>query len=465
MKYKAWGKAKAVLIPHKKHHVTLGVIVFSVSFIAVVALVVRLGLLYSATSFTGEREPYIQSLGSNSVVIRWQSEELVQGRVELYKRNAEVLFTKEESRSKEVHEVSIKGLESATRYYYRLYHNENLYKGGSEYWFETAPVTASNSAVRLWLLGDPGRSGKPIQSVKNAMQTWVNKNPREGYSDLNLIISTGDNAYDHGTNEEYQKNLFSVHNDVFKNYVFWPVYGNRDAKGWSFFNLFSFPAEAELGGVASGTERYYSIDYGQLHLIFLDSNEGAYTANDEMIKWMKKDLEATTQKWIIAFMHHPPYTRGKHNSNDPKDSGGRMFNMRKRVIPVLENAGVDMVVSGHSHSYERSFLIDCHYGLTSDFKESSTLQTGPEFIKPMQRASHSGTIYTVLGSSAEAVSGKLDHPAMAVSEAILGSMIIDVENTKLVARFINNKSEIVDKFVIKKDNVNASIKKENRVCQ
>lgn len=456
MKYKAWGKAKTVLIPHKKHHMTLGVIFFSVTFIAVIALVVRLSLLYSDTSFTGESEPYLQSLGSHSVVIRWQSEEPVTARVELYKKNAKVLFTKQEIRSKEVHEISLNNLKSATRYYYRLYHNQTLYKGGSDYWFETAPVVASDAPVRLWLLGDPGRAGKPIQSVKNAMQKWFNNNPRAGYNDLDLIISTGDNAYDDGTNAEYQRNLFSVHKDMFKNYVFWPVYGNRDAKGWSFFNLFSLPAQAELGGVASGTERYYSIDYGQLHLLFLDSNEGAFTANDEMTEWMKKDLAATTQNWIIAFMHHPPYTRGKHNSNDPRDSGSRMFNMRKRVIPVLEDAGVDMVISGHSHSYERSFLIDCHYGLSSDFNNSSKLQTGPEFIKPMERTSHSGTIYTVMGSSAESVNGKFDHPAMAFSDASLGSMIIDLESSKLVARFINNKSETLDRFVIKKDAVNTS---------
>ena len=465
MKYKAWGKAKAVLIPHKKHHVTLGVLFFLVAFIAVVALVIRLGLLYSDTSYSGEREPYIQSLGSSSVIIRWQSEALVRARVELYKKNAEILFTEQESRAKEVHEISIKNLEPATRYYYRLYHNQNLYKEGDDYWFETAPLVESDIPVRIWLLGDPGRSGNAIMSVKNAMQTWIGNNPRPGYADLNMIISTGDNAYDYGTNEEYQSNLFSVHSDMFKNYVFWPVYGNRDAMGWSFFNLFSLPTEAELGGVASGTERYYSMDYGQLHLIFLDSNEGAYTANDEMITWLKKDLKATSQKWVIAFMHHPPYTRGNHNSNDPKDSSNRMFNMRKRVIPVLEAAGVDMVVSGHSHSYERSFLIDCHYGLTSDFKTSSKLQSGPEFVKPVNRTSHSGAIYTVLGSSAEAVDGKLDHPAMAVSEAALGSMIIDVESNRLTGRFINKNAEVTDKFVIKKENMNHSSTVENRVCR
>ena len=462
MEYKVWGKAKAVLTPHKRHYATVGVFIFAVALIVAIVLVARMGQLYAGLFYTGERGPYIQQLGINTAVIRWQSESPVSAKLALFSKMDEKLFEHEEGLVKETHEIKLNNLQPGTRYYYRLYHNEKIYKQGKDYWFETAPKKAVDSQVRIWLLGDPGRSGAAVQLVSSSIQDWLKRNSRAEMSDLNLIISTGDNAYDNGTNKEYQENLFSIFNDYFKNYVFWPVYGNRDARGWSFFKIFTLPAQAELGGVASDTERYYSIDYGKLHLIFLDSNDAAFSADDKMIKWLRKDLQMTDQKWLIAFMHHPPYTRGKHNSNNPKDSGSRMFNMRKRVIPVLEEAGVDMVISGHSHSYERSYLIDCHYGLTSDFRESSKLQPGPVFIKSDKRMSHSGTVYTVLGSSAEAVPGQFDHPAMAVSEATLGSMIIDVETDHITARFINTDAQEADKFVIKK--VNAKSNTENHAC-
>ncbi|MCK5336899.1 MAG: metallophosphoesterase, partial [Gammaproteobacteria bacterium] len=169
-------------------------------------------------------------------------------------------------------------------------------------------------------------------------------------------------------------------------------------------------------------------------------------------------------KWIIAFMHHPPYTRGSHNSNDAKDSGNRMFNMRKRVIPVLEQAGVDMVIAGHSHSYERSYLVNCHYGVTSSFQPQSIIQKGPVFIKPKTRDAYQGVIYTVLGSSSKAVKGKFDHPVMAVSTATLGSMILDINNDKLTARFIDNGADVIDQFEIIKS-ANSPVGVAKKSCQ
>lgn len=458
MKYKVWGKAKAVLKPKKHHFLTLGVIVFVGALLLTTALVVRLGMLYAETSYSGVREPYIQSLSSNSAIIRWQSADPINVKIEIGMHVGKADQVVEDSHSQEVHEITFQNLKPATRYYYQIYHDQQLFRGGDKYWFETAPKLASNTPVRMWVIGDPGRSGENIKSVKGSMQEWLADNPRPkklkqlNQTPLDFIVSTGDNAYLNGTNKEFQTNLFDIHKDLFKNYAFWPVYGNHDAKGWSFFKNFSLPKNAEAGGLASGTENYYSVDYASLHMIFLDSNNGAFTANDKMMQWLKIDLEKTKQKWIIAFMHHPSYTRGTHNSNDARDSGNRMFNMRKRVIPLLEQAGVDMVMTGHSHSYERSYLVNCHYGVTSSFESKSVLQKGPVFIKPKNRAAYQGVVYTVLGSSSKAVKGRFDHPVMAVSEAKLGSMIIDINNDKLTAHFIDNWADELDRFeIIKTD--------------
>ena len=464
MKYKVWGKAKAVLKPHKRHYVTVSMMIFVIALLLILAVVVRLGVSYADTFFSGVREPYIQSLSSESVIIRWRSKTASNVKVEIGETLDMTELFEEDNHLKEVHEISFKNLKAATRYYYRIYHNQQIFRGGAEYWFETAPKTASNTPVRIWLLGDPGRSGDNIQSVQNAMKEWVSDNPRANQSKLNLIISTGDNAYYNGTNEEFQKGLFDIHKDLFRNIVFWPVYGNHDAKGWSFFKIFSLPKNAEAGGLASGTEHYYSVDYASVHMIFLDSNNGAFTSDDAMMRWLKADLKSTRQKWIIAFMHHPPYTRGSHNSNDAKDSGNRMFNMRKRVIPVLEQAGVDMVIAGHSHSYERSYLVNCHYGVTSSFQPQSIIQKGPVFIKPKARDAYQGVIYTVLGSSSKAVKGKFDHPVMAVSTATIGSMILDINNDKITARFIDNWADVIDKFEIIKS-ANSPVGVVKKLCQ
>ena len=69
-----------------------------------------------------------------------------------------------------------------------------------------------------------------------------------------------------------------------------------------------------------------------------------------MAIWLRSDLAVTTNRWLVAFWHHPPYTKGSHDS----DAEAELIEMRQNIVPILEAGGVDLVLSGHSHSYERS---------------------------------------------------------------------------------------------------------------
>ena len=62
-------------------------------------------------------------------------------------------------------------------------------------------------------------------------------------------------------------------------------------------------------------------------------------------------MAATNQTWILCYWHHPPYSKGSHDSDDP--SNVEMFDMRQNVLPILDSTGVDLVMCGHSHDYER----------------------------------------------------------------------------------------------------------------
>ncbi|MFT5106174.1 MAG: 3',5'-cyclic AMP phosphodiesterase CpdA [Verrucomicrobiales bacterium] len=65
-----------------------------------------------------------------------------------------------------------------------------------------------------------------------------------------------------------------------------------------------------------------------------------------MASWLENDLASTTQEWIFAFWHHPPYTKGSHNS----DIEINLVQMRESFLPILESYCVDLVLGGHSHS-------------------------------------------------------------------------------------------------------------------
>jgi hypothetical protein len=117
-----------------------------------------------------------------------------------------------------------------------------------------------------------------------------------------------------------------------------------------YYDAYVLPTAAEAGGIASGTEAYYAFDYGNVNFIVLDSYETSRSTTGAMARWLEADLAATTQDWIIAFFHHGPFTKGTHDS----DTEIEHIQMRENLLPILEAGGVDAVLSGHSHIYERT---------------------------------------------------------------------------------------------------------------
>jgi acid phosphatase type 7 len=213
------------------------------------------------------------------------------------------------------------------------------------------------------------------------------------------------------------------------------------------------PKQAEAGGLASGSELYYSFDYANIHFVCLDSFLSDRSPAGPMLTWLKNDLALTDKAWIIAFWHHPPYSWGTHNS----DGEFELIEMRKFAVPILEAYGVDLVLSGHSHNYERSFLLDGHYGFSSELQPSMLLNTGlgrvdvgGPYRKPAGGlGARNGAVYTVCGCSSGG-SMPAGHPVMAVNHGGSGSLMIDVNDLQLTVRFLRPSGEIDDYFTIDK---------------
>jgi hypothetical protein len=110
------------------------------------------------------------------------------------------------------------------------------------------------------------------------------------------------------------------------------------------------------------------------------------------------------------------------------------------------------VLSGHSHSYERSYLIGGHYGQSGTFNASMIKNGGSG------RESETGAyakasdayraVYAVAGSSGKIGGGALNHPAMFVSLNQLGSMVLDVHGDRLDATFLRETGVVADSFTI-----------------
>jgi hypothetical protein len=130
--------------------------------------------------------------------------------------------------------------------------------------------------------------------------------------------------------------------------------------------------------------------------------------------------------------------------------------MRQNILPILEARGVDLVLCGHSHIYERSYLLRGHYGDSSTLQSEMILDqgsgrerdTGP-YIKPIPGpGADQGTVYVEVGCSGYVRTRVGYHPAMFLSQLQLGSLVVDVNSNRLDAAFLRDTGAIDDSFTI-----------------
>jgi hypothetical protein len=354
------------------------------------------------------------------------------------------------------HEVLISGLSPGTTYYYSVGTTTAILAGNTvDHLFVTSPPAGTPIPTRIWVLGDSGTAGSGQRATRFTYLKYTGNTP------TNLWLMLGDNAYNSGFDNEYQTALFDVYPMLLRKSVLWPALGNHDTNGSEtpppnlpFHNNFTLPVNAEAGGLASGTEDYYSFDYGNIHFICIDSMSSGRTPGSPIITWLQNDLASTLQPWIIAYWHHPPYSKGSHNS----DTEDELIEMRQNILPILEAGGVDLVLTGHSHSYERSFLINGHYGLSTTFTDSMKKNGGDGradgngvYTKSTYGpVPQEGTVYVVAGNGGQLGGGLFNHPAMFNSQNVLGSIILDINANRLDAKFLKSNGTIGDYFTIVK---------------
>jgi hypothetical protein len=406
------------------------------------------------------RGPYLQQGTPTSIIIRWRTDVATASRVRFGTSDGNLTGVADDAAVTTEHEVRVSGLAPQTRYYYSVGTPDTVLASGSSHTFLTSPPAGTATPTRIWAIGDSGTGRTFAFTVRDAYYAFAGST-----TSTNLWLMLGDNAYDHGNDADYQRAVFDTYPDLLRSTPIWPTLGNHDtdesevpSTSYPYYGIFTLPVNGEAGGVPSGSESYYSFDYGNIHFICLDSQTEERSATSRMITWLRNDLAATRQTWKIAYWHHPPYSKGSHDSDDES----QLIEMREDVVPLLEAAGVDLVLTGHSHSYERSYLIDGHYGHSSTFVSSMKLNggdgnpagTGP-YLKSLTGV-HEGTVYAVAGASSRILNGALNHPAMAVSLNNYGSVVIDINGNELISRYLRDNGAIVDTFTIVKSAVVAA---------
>lgn len=269
--------------------------------------------------------PYVIGVTQTEAEIRWVSEGGVpRGRVSIApveQPGAVVAKVRArikplEGRPERVQRAAVTGLLPGTRHAYTITCGPKTTSGE----FVTAPDKPGPFTFASY--GDHQHNGWAHRQVANAI---AKEKPV-------LVLDTGDLPDDGGDWDQWLRIFMLPAADLLRTAAFWPVRGNHDRPSEIFRDLFS-PA---------GRKFYYSFDFGNAHFVMVD----CFVFEEDrpgMLAWLDRDLAGNQSEWTLVAYHVPTFNVGGHAAKWGWDD----------VLPLLEKHGVDVVLSGHSHLYER----------------------------------------------------------------------------------------------------------------
>ncbi len=425
------------------------------------------------------RGAYLQMGNQSDLTIRWRTNLPTDSRVELGTEFGTYPIVFNDAAITSDHELRVSDLIPDVKYYYRVGSSTQAMQGTAQNFFVTAPPAGARK-VRIAAFGDCGRNDNNFQA--QTLSAYLNYLSTNGIDAADAWILLGDNAYNDGTDNEFTTGFFSPYSaSILRNHKLYASPGNHDYANSAarqddhnipYYSIFTNPTNGECGGVPSGTEAYYSFDIGDVHFLSLDSygeesNNRLYDTLGTQVTWIKADLAANTRRWVVAYWHHPPYTKGSHNS----DTEGELISMRENFIRILERYGVDLVICGHSHNYERSYLLKGFYKATSgdpqvnEINFNTSLHAASNSSAKYDNSANScpymyssgqnqhGTVYVVAGSSGAdgGVQSGYPHNALPFAQDDGGMFFFEVDSNRLDAKFLRRDGVIADRFTIFQD--------------
>jgi 3',5'-cyclic AMP phosphodiesterase CpdA len=190
------------------------------------------------------------------------------------------------------------------------------------------PLPAGGStALHLAVAGDVGDSGGRLAATAATVAEIDAVSPFDG------LVVLGDNVYPSGDPARLGQTVFEPFAPVLDHARLFAILGNHDVEGG---NAAGQVARLGMPG------RWWAQELGSVLLIGLDSTLVGDSGQQE---WLVSTLAGSTARWRIVIVHHPPYSAGYQGSN---------LEVRERWTPLFERYGVQLVLSGHDHDYQRS---------------------------------------------------------------------------------------------------------------
>lgn len=248
-------------------------------------------------------------------------------------------------------------------------------------------------ALRLAVAGDIGDSGRRLGATARAI------NELAGDAPFDVLLLLGDNVYPAGDPARLPATVFEPFGPVLdRGTSLLAILGNHDV-----INGLGDAQMAALGMPG----RWWSVERAGVLLVGLDSNR----PNDpDQLAWLERTLRDTRAAWKIVALHHPPYSAGYQGSNQAA---------RAAFTPLFERYGVQLVLSGHEHDYQRS--------------------------RPIR-----GTTYVVTGAGA-GTRRTGDSEFTAVSFSWHSYLELGVYPDRIVGRVLNQDNRVADEWSLLRD--------------
>ncbi len=263
---------------------------------------------------------YLNDVSENAVTITWFTEEPSDSFLIVYDGSSEGIYSPIEVT---IHRFRVSGLRPSTSYAYSvrsMLGGKLIYRGGGV--LTTAP--ARNTPFKFAAYGDSRNNLQVHKSITSAIAD----------EKLSLVISTGDIVQRDDMMEAWNEFFEAIQS--LSSSVFYSAIGNHEGDAENYQRFFSFP----------GNKRYYSFWYGDIFFVCLNTNEHFHKYSQQYTWFLTQLEEAKTldPAFTIVFFHHPPFSFGSH--------GDHMY-VKENLVPLFESYGVDIVLNGHDHGYQR----------------------------------------------------------------------------------------------------------------
>jgi predicted phosphodiesterase len=261
-------------------------------------------------------------------------------------------------------------------------------------------LPAAKDSVKFAVIGDTGTGGRQQYQIAAKLAEAHTRFPFE------FVVMLGDNMYGGESPADFVKKFEAPYKPLLDAGVkFYAALGNHDEPAQRFYKPFNMDGK-----------RFYSVRKGDVEFFVLDSTY----MSPAQVDWLKGALEKSDAKWKIPYMHHPLYSSGEKHGSE--------VDLRALIEPLFIQYGVDVVLAGHEHFYER--------------------------VKPQK-----GIVYITEGGSAKLRENNI-RPNSAMTARGFDTdqtfMLVEIEKDQMFFQTISRTGSVVDSGIVPRREVAAA---------